>query len=121
MIIFQGGDEQDFVSYFTIYHFIFGIIAGYLGLPLVYWFLIHLCFEIGENVLVRIPQSGSLIRKIEYTYMFYLNSITKHLGFKVETPIYKGDSLANSIGDTVFSITGWIIGYGMFNKKLRYI
>ena len=41
MIIFQGGEEQDFVSYFTIYHFIFGIIAGYLGIPLVYWFLIH--------------------------------------------------------------------------------
>ena len=51
----------------------------------------------------------------------YLNSITKHIGFKVETPQYKGDSLANSIGDTIFSILGWIICYGMFNKKLRYI
>jgi len=121
MIIFQGGDEQDFVSYFTIYHFIFGIIAGYLGIPLVYWFLIHLCFEIGENVLVRIPQLGSIIRNVEYKFMFYLNSITKHIGFKVETPQYKGDSLANSIGDTIFSILGWIICYGMFNKKLRYI
>ena len=33
MIVFNGGNEKDFTSYFTIYHFLAGVIVGYLKLP----------------------------------------------------------------------------------------
>ena len=110
MIVFNGGNEKDFTSYFTIYHFLAGVIVGYLKLPLIYWFLLHIIFEIVENILIRIPQTGTLIRKIENTYMNILNKITGIFGFIVDVPPYNGDSLENSIGDTVFAVAGWIIG-----------
>lgn len=114
MIVLQAGNENDFVSYFTIYHLIAGILAGYLGISFKYWFILHLIFEIVENILARIPQTGSLIRKIENIYMNFLNSITKYLGFIVETEIYKGDSLENCIGDISIAMLGWIIGNKLF-------
>ena len=121
MIIFQGGEENDFVSYFTIYHFAAGFIVGYLGLPLLYWFILHLIFEICENVFIRIPQTGTLIRKIEYNYMKILNSITKYLGFIVKTPPYNGDSLENCIGDITISISGWLLGNIFSQRKIKYL
>ena len=42
--------------------------------------------------------------------MNILNKITGIFGFIVEVTPYNGDSLKNSIGDTVFAVTGWIIG-----------
>ena len=110
MIVFNGGNEKDFTSYFTIYHFLAGVIVGYLKIPLIYWFLFHIIFEIFENILIRIPQTGTLIRKIENIYMKINNKITGFFGFIVDVPPYNGDSLENSIGDNTFAVAGWIIG-----------
>tara|TARA_Y200000002_G_scaffold185929_1_gene153535 strand:+ start:278 stop:631 length:354 start_codon:yes stop_codon:yes gene_type:complete len=115
MIVFQSGNERDFVSYFTFYHLIAGILVGYLGIPLHIWFLLHLVFEILENVLVRIPQTGSLIRKIENIYITNLNKITRYIGFIIKTEIYNGDSLVNCIGDISIAMLGWIIGNKLFS------
>ena len=116
MKIINGGNEKNFISFFTLFHFIAGIIGRILKIPIMYFFILHILFELGENVFIRIKKTGDIIRKIEKWYLNILKNITKHMNFyiKIEEEYY-GDSLINSMGDTIFAILGWILTEQLIN------
>jgi hypothetical protein len=120
MELIVTNNERELVSYYTIFHFLFGFIAGYIGIPLVYWVIIHLLFEIFENLLIRIPVIYPYLSQIDRTLLDYLNLIHNVLGFNINTELYKGDTILNSLGDNIFAILGWMIGARIMNKKLKY-
>ena len=89
---------QTFVDRFSLLHFASGIVAYFLGVPLVIWIIIHFLFEIIENQ----PDS-----------VYFLDTYMKFWpGGK-----HSADSPLNSLGDEVFAILGWLVAYGVSNIK----
>ena len=120
MEIIVTNNESELVSYYTIFHFLFGFIAGYIGIPLLYWIIIHITFEIFENLFIRIPTIYPYLTQIDKKLLDFLNMIHSILGFKIQTKPYTGDTILNSFGDNIFAILGWMIGARVINKKLKY-
>ena len=120
MEVIVTNNESELVSYYTIFHFLFGFIAGYIGLPLLYWIIIHIIFEIFENLLIRTPTLYPYLTQIDKKLLDFLNMIHSILGFKIQTKLYSGDTILNSLGDNIFAILGWMIGARVINKKLKY-
>ena len=81
-----------FIDQYSLLHFAVGIIVYFWDIPLLTWFVLHTMFELIENT-----QQG---------IYFINNYITLWPGGKP-----KADSIVNSIGDTIFSLLGWIIAY----------
>lgn len=81
-----------FVDRFSLLHFATGIVAYFFGVPLVLWILIHISFEILENM----DQSIKFIDN----YFFFWPGGKK-----------KADEIINSVGDTFFAILGWLVAY----------
>ena len=87
---------KTFVDKFSLLHFAVGIVAYFFGVPLLLWILIHLAFEILENM----PQSVTFIDQFVFFWP----------GGKKES-----DTIINSIGDTFFAILGWLVAYWVSN------
>lgn len=81
-----------FLDKYSILHFIWGMIAYLLGIPFVLWILIHMCFEILENM------SGGRY--------FITNYLTFWPGGKK-----RADTILNSVGDNVSGMLGWLFLY----------
>jgi len=81
-----------FIDQYSLLHFAVGIVVYFWDIPLLTWFVLHTMFELIENT-----QQG---------IYFINNYITLWPGGKP-----KADSIVNSIGDTIFSVLGWIIAY----------
>lgn len=81
-----------FIDQYSLLHFAVGIVVYFWDIPLLTWFVLHTMFELIENT-----QQG---------IYFINNYITLWPGGKP-----KADSIVNSIGDTIFSLLGWIIAY----------
>jgi len=80
---------KDFIDAYSLLHFAVGIVIRHWGISLVVWVVAHTIFEIVENT-----QAG----------MAFINThITAWPGGKPSA-----DSLKNNLGDTVFSILGWL-------------
>lgn len=79
------------IDQYSLLHFATGIVAYFWGLNLYQWFYIHLLFELIENT---------------NTGMYIINIYFKDIwpGGKPTS-----DSFINSIGDTIFSILGWVL------------
>lgn len=80
------------IDKFSYLHFGSGIIAKFLNISIIDWFIINLLFEIIENS--------------EYGIEF----INKYFKFWPGGKPYS-DSLLNSICDIIFSLLGWISAY----------
>jgi hypothetical protein len=93
--------EQGWVSLYTLLHFLTGVKASkYIGLGT--WLTLHTLFEIWEN-----SESGiELLRKEDD----YIRDLLDRLNIDIDLPSYEGDSLKNTIGDTVASVIGWKYG-----------
>ena len=91
-----------FIDQYSLLHFAVGIVVYFWDIPLLTWFVLHTMFELVENTSQGI--------------YFINNYITLWPGGKP-----KPDSIVNSIGDTIFSILGWIIAYYTDNicKKFK--
>ena len=110
MILIDGGNEINMISFFTLFHFVSGFIARLIKIPLLYFIVLHLFFELGENILIRIKKFGNKIMNFEKKYLEFQKKITKIFNFEIQVKDkYKGDSLINSISDTLFATLGWII------------
>jgi hypothetical protein len=83
---------KTFSDQFSILHFATGIVAYFLGVPLLLWIMIHLIFEIVENM-------SQSIYFIDHYLTFWPG------GKKYP------DSLINSIGDEFYAILGWVFAY----------
>ena len=81
-----------FTDNFSLLHFASGIIANYLGLSLLNWFILHLIYEILQNSY--------------YGIWFINNVIVLWPGGKLNY-----DSYINIIGDQFYGILGWIFTY----------
>jgi len=84
---------QYFLDQYSLLHFAVGIIFYFFGFSFINTLLIHTLFEVSENT-----QQGIDI----------INTYFKNIwpGGKEYS-----DSLINSIGDTFFTMLGWIIAY----------
>jgi hypothetical protein len=80
-----------FTDKFSLLHFASGISVYYWNISLIQWFIIHTLFEIIEN-----SPYGMVI----------LNKIKIWPGGKDTA-----DSFINSLGDTFYSILGWLFAY----------
>ena len=91
-----------FIDQYSLLHFAVGIVVYFWDIPLLTWFVLHTMFELVENTSQGI--------------YFINNYITLWPGGKP-----KPDSIVNGIGDTIFSILGWIIAYYTDNigKKFK--
>ena len=73
---------------YTLLHFAVGIIAYFWNISLLYFFIIHTLFEIGENTNIG---------------MKLISNIKLWPGGKP-----KADSLINIFGDTIGGVVGWL-------------
>ena len=81
-----------FIDQYSLLHFAVGIVVYFWDISLLSWFVLHTIFELIENT-----QQG---------IYFINNYITWWPGGKP-----RPDSIINSIGDTIFSLLGWVIAY----------
>jgi hypothetical protein len=81
-----------FLDQYSVLHFISGMIAYLLGVPFVIWIMVHICFEILENM-----RDGRYI---------ITNYLTFWPGGKKST-----DSFLNSMGDNLCAMLGWVFLY----------
>lgn len=77
---------------FSLLHLATGIIAYFFGIKLIYWFILHVIFEILENTELGMKIINSNIK-------FWPGGKPK------------ANSFINRIGDTFFSIMGWQLAY----------
>ena len=92
-----------FIDRFSLLHMATGIISYFFGIKFIWWFIIHLLFEIIENL----PSSIKFID----------NYITIWPGGKKHP-----DSVINSIGDQTFAMIGWLLAYAAyFNFLFSFI
>ena len=77
---------------YSLLHLAVGIVVYFWDISLLSWFVLHTMFELIENT-----QQG---------IYFINNYITWWPGGKP-----RPDSIINSIGDTMFSLLGWVIAY----------
>lgn len=78
---------------YSLLHFSTGVVAYFLQIPFIVWFIMHLIFEIIENS----ESSMRFVRK-------YLNDYWP--GGKEEA-----DALINSMGDQFMAMAGWTVAY----------
>lgn len=81
-----------FMDQYSLLHLAVGIVVYFWDISLLSWFVLHTMFELIENT-----QQG---------IYFINNYITWWPGGKP-----RPDSIINSIGDTMFSLLGWVIAY----------
>lgn len=82
---------QKFMDQFSLLHFAVGVIAQFWGVDLGWFIVIHTIFEALENT--------------EYVMRF-----TRHFHYwPGGKPL--ADSFLNMVGDTFFSILGWVCAY----------
>jgi hypothetical protein len=85
-----------FTDRFSLLHFATGVVAYFFGVPLLLWILLHIAFEILENM----PEGVSFI---DQNLFFWPG------GKKAP------DSILNSIGDTFYATLGWLVAYWISN------
>ena len=83
---------ERFLDQYSLLHFAVGIVAYFWGLPLWFWNLIHILFELAENTEMS---------------MYYINH---HL------PLWPGgkeyaDTWINRLGDIIIGHLGWMLAY----------
>lgn len=83
----------NFIDQYSLLHFATGIIAYFWGLNFYKWYYIHLLFELFENT---------------NTGMYIINTFFKDI-WPGGKPM--SDLFINSLGDTIFSILGWLLAY----------
>ena len=82
-----------FYDQYSLLHFSVGVVAYFIGIPLIIWNVIHILFEIVENT------------------DFGIRFINKYLLWFWAGGKDKPDKVINNIGDIVFGALGWIISY----------
>lgn len=88
----KGDDElKDTITPYTLGHMAFGFLAGYIKIPLLFWVVIMIIFELWENSKAGI----SVLRKV---------------AAPIGGPTYYGDTVANSQCDVLFGTLGWLLG-----------
>jgi hypothetical protein len=92
----EEDDEKGNVTPFTLVHFATGYVARKMGIPLSIWITIHIIFELWEN-----SKNGIAFFSKKDALLHELT------GIRWET--YSGDSLPNSLFDTLVSVWGWMI------------
>ena len=106
------GSEKKFFSGFSLIHFLCGMIAYQIDLSFNLYLVLHLLFEVVENYMIRHPFWYKLWLKLEY-YMF--KYVPQLFGLEVDWEHYEGDSLSNSIGDTIYGCLGWLFMYYLYS------
>ena len=89
------------IDQYAYLHFASGIIAYFFGLPIKNWLVFHTLFELLENT-----ELGIHIINNYFTYW---------PGGKPYP-----DSFINNIGDTIFSILGWLSAYYLDKLGNKY-
>lgn len=80
-----------FADQYSLLHFASGVVAYFVGVPLIAWIILHAIFEIVENSAFG---------------MGLINKVSFWPGGKPQA-----DALINSIGDEFFAVLGWIVAY----------
>jgi len=94
------GGEQKLVNLSSVFHFASGVLAGWMGIPFEWWFLLHVGFEVWENTMLGAKFfDNAFWKKLNQWSLLYLN--------KGLWEDYMGDTLINSISDQLFASLGW--------------
>ena len=78
-----------FLDQYSLLHFASGVVAYFWGVPMKWWILAHLTFELSENTVVG---------------MKFINNLAWWPGGKPHA-----DSFVNIVGDNVTAFAGWWI------------
>lgn len=92
---------MDIIDKYSIIHFIAGFIVYFLRINITSWFILNTVFEMYENMGV-----GS--------------SVTNIVMEKFSISSGNPETLANSIGDVICSLVGWICAYYL-DKKIIHL
>lgn len=87
-----------FLDKYSILHFGCGMIAYLLGIPFVLWVMIHMCFEILENM----PEGRYFITN----YLIFWPGGKK-----------SADTIINSLGDNISAMLGWLFLYFLLSDE----
>lgn len=79
-----------FMDKYSLLHFATGISMYFWNVPLMYWILIHIIFEIVENSTIG------------------MNIINKHFHGIWPGGKPSSDTFINSVGDIFFAVLGWL-------------
>ncbi len=90
--------DYNFLDAYSLAHFAFGVVAYYIGITFEQWFWMHIIFELVENSII----TRTFANKFMYSFGFEMVNV---------------DTLANSLGDQVSAMTGWLVTY-FFDKVI---
>ena len=96
----DSGQERALFSPYSLFHFLSGYLVAN-KIKFSSWILLHTIFEVLENTKtgVRFAQRGDAV----------VQRILDRLNIDYQFPIYQGDTVRNSFGDTISAALGYFV------------
>jgi len=89
-----------FADRYSFLHFATGIVAYFLGVSFLEWFIVHGIFELVENTKVGV------------------RFIDRHLSWFWPGGKQRADGVINSLGDHFFALSGWYVMYAIYGPRV---
>lgn len=84
---------RNWIDQFSLLHFSIGVVAQFLGIPIVWWIIITIVFELVENS------------------SWGVKFINEKLSWFWPGGKDGSDAAINQVTDVIFGILGWVIAY----------
>lgn len=98
--LFDSGQEKALFSPYSLFH----LLSGYLianKIKFSSWILLHTVFEVFENSKtgIKVAQRGDVL----------MRKVLDDLNINIEIPLFEGDTVRNSFGDTISAALGYLL------------